>query len=536
MSLVINVRYDQSANSAPAAFKSVVNAAVHFFESRFLDPVTINIAVGYGEVAGHPLSAGALGQSYYYLNSYSYSQVASALALDATTPDDLTAIASLADVSSGNICLTQAQAKALGLLGGSTAIDGYVGFAAGNKFDYNNANGVTAGLYDLFGTVAHEISEVMGRTLLVGTTIGSIPNGYSLLDFFHYSAAGVRDFVGTRPGYFSIDAGVTNLDNFNTRSGGDFGDWATSAGGDAFRAFSSSGVVNAVSTTDLRELDVLGWDLASGPATSVEAITQPDLTTSGFGLTLSGSVTFQVNNTGTGSATSSTAGVFLSADRNITKADTLLAKTPTPALLPNGSDIETTPLHFSGNLKPGTYYLGVLADYNNQVAESNEVNNASNVLRVILGNYQDNLLTGTSKNDDMFGLGGNDTLRGGAGNDTLNGGPGHDLLVGGSGHDTFVFNAALNAKTNVDTIADFKPGVDTIALAHTVFRALAPGALPGDAFLVGARAQTPDQHVIYNPHNGALVYDSNGSAPGGWVLFAKLAHGLPLHATDFLIL
>ncbi len=51
--LVINVFYDASVANAPAAFKTDVAAAVQFFQSHFSDPVTININVGYGEVAGH---------------------------------------------------------------------------------------------------------------------------------------------------------------------------------------------------------------------------------------------------------------------------------------------------------------------------------------------------------------------------------------------------------------------------------------------------------------------------------------------------
>jgi hypothetical protein len=275
MPFVINVTYDRSVNSAPAAFKSVVSSVVHFFESKFSDPVTINIDVGYGEVDGHPLSAGALGQSLYVLNSYTYSQIRTALVTDATTADDLTAIASLSTVSpvAGNYWVSQAEAKALGLLGNTTNLDGYVGFAAGNKFDCNLTNGVTAGLYDFYGVVAHEISEIMGRELLVGATVGSVPHGYTLLDLFHYSSAGHRDFVGTQPGYFSINSGVTNLDNFNTSPSGDFGDWATSAGRDAFRAFSAPGVINAVSATDLRELDILGWDPTTSTSVTVKSPT-----------------------------------------------------------------------------------------------------------------------------------------------------------------------------------------------------------------------------------------------------------------------
>jgi len=265
---VIKITYDASVNNAPAAFKTAVQSVVQYFESQFTDPVTININVGYGEVDGRQLSAGALGQSLSYLNSYSYTQLRNGLITDSKSADDAIAVATLPVNSpvTGTYWATRADAKAIGLLGASTSVDGYVGFASGNLFCYDNSHGVPAGQYDLYGVVAHEISEVMGRSLLVGGTIGSTPHGYYPLDLFHYSAAGARDFVGTQAGYFSFDGGVTDLNNFNTNPGGDFGDWASSAGNDAFLAFSHSGVINPVSQTDLRELDVIGWDRAVAQA------------------------------------------------------------------------------------------------------------------------------------------------------------------------------------------------------------------------------------------------------------------------------
>src|SRR4051812_21482944 len=108
--------------------------------------------------------------------------------------------------------------------------------------------------------VSHEFFEGMGRQFLAGAAFGGASHGYEPLDLFHYSSSGVRDLVGTTPGYFSINGGVTNLNNFNTNPGGDFGDWAASAGNDAALAFSNSGVVNAFTSTDLQVMDVLGWD------------------------------------------------------------------------------------------------------------------------------------------------------------------------------------------------------------------------------------------------------------------------------------
>jgi hypothetical protein len=115
--------------------------------------------------------------------------------------------------------VTAAQAKALGLSSGSS-LDGYVGFSsAANTFAYNNSNGVPAGQYDFMGTVAHEISEVLGRETMDGQSFAGTV-AYTPMDLFHYSAAGTRDFSGTQAGYLSANGGTTKLVDLNTNSGG----------------------------------------------------------------------------------------------------------------------------------------------------------------------------------------------------------------------------------------------------------------------------------------------------------------------------
>lgn len=275
--MIINVTYDSSVGSAPASFTSTVNAVVQYFETQFVNPITVNIDVGYGEIAGQSLGSGALGESMTYINSYSYSQIRSALAAGATSAADATAVASLPSSdpgAGGSYWVATAEAKAMGLAGASSSLDGYVGFSsAPNIFDYNNADGVTAGQYDFFGVVAHEISEVMGRFVMGGSS-------YTPLALFDYSAAGVRDMSGAQPGYFSINGGSTNLDSFNSNAGGDLADWASSAGNDAFLAFAKPGVVLPVTPTDLTELDVMGWKLASSspppPPPNPEANESPE--------------------------------------------------------------------------------------------------------------------------------------------------------------------------------------------------------------------------------------------------------------------
>ena len=81
-------------------------------------------------------------------------------------------------------------------------------------------------------------------------------------------------------------------------------------------------------------------------------------------------------------------------------------------------------------------------------------------------------LIGSGFNDVLVGNGSANALLGGAGNDTLYGVAGNDTLTGGAGYDNFVFNTAISAATNVDTITDFNVVQDTIRLDNAVMSAL----------------------------------------------------------------
>ena len=264
-----NITWDSSVGSAPAAFKSTVLSVAQYFASQFTDSVTVNLAVGFGEVKGSSLPSGALGASLTYFAQTTYSSLKTALTRDALTADDATAVKSLAasdPAGNGHYWTTTADAKALGLTT-YNGMDGYIGFSKTAAFDYTQSDGIRSGQYDFYATVAHEISEVMGRQVLAGETLGSQTKSFETLDLFHYASSGVRGFNGTTAGYFSIDGGVTKSKSFNTNSSGDFGDWASTSP-DAFNAFSSSGVVNPISAADLQTLDVIGWNRGASAATT----------------------------------------------------------------------------------------------------------------------------------------------------------------------------------------------------------------------------------------------------------------------------
>ena len=120
---------------------------------------------------------------------------------------------------------------------------------------------------------------------------------------------------------------------------------------------------------------------------------QPDLTeyvaVSSTTLAAGGSVTVDAYdmNIGNGVSGPSTARIYLSTDSTITTSDTVLATLTTSQTLatvsqPGYYDHQTVSVTLPGNLAPGTYYIGGIADYNNQVSESNEVNNTYNVAQI----------------------------------------------------------------------------------------------------------------------------------------------------------
>jgi Ca2+-binding RTX toxin-like protein len=166
---------------------------------------------------------------------------------------------------------------------------------------------------------------------------------------------------------------------------------------------------------------------------------------------------------------------------------------------------------------------------------------------VILGGLGSDLLRGDGGNDKVKGDGGNDTVQGGTGNDLLSGGggndkifghQGNDTLNGGTGADTFVFNTILNAKSNVDKLADFKVIEDTIQLEDAVFAGIVNqgGHLAASQFTIGAAAADANDRIIYKSSTGQLFYDADGTGAGAAKLFATIATGLALSEFDFVVI
>lgn len=146
-------------------------------------------------------------------------------------------------------------------------------------------------------------------------------------------------------------------------------------------------------------------------------------------------------------------------------------------------------------------------------------------------------INGSAGNDVFVGGAGRDILRGFDGDDTLNGGAGIDRLVGGLGRDVFVFNTALNSKTNKDKIEGWAYRDDTIHLENAIFKALKnTGVLKKANFVLGAVAKHKADYIGYNKKTGDLWYDSNGNKAGGHYDFANIGAHKKIYYSDFLVI
>lgn len=286
--LTFNLIWDSSvggAGSSEAGFMTAVENAALFYANNFTAPnlAVINLHVGYGEVAGTTLPFGALSASSSEGDYVSYATLVAAL--HAVNDSSLNSLVSSytaglpgsdptgQPTTSRDFFVSYAEEKALGLpigtSGYQTAIDGWIGIAKNSRLtpmDYtddaslNMTGAMPANKYDAVSAAAHEISEVMGRISGLGTSLQAGTGAtWTALDLARYSSVGSRDLTA-KSGYFSLDNGATNLGTYNS-SAGDAGDWASSAY-DSF-GFAHAGVYSPVSSTDLVETAILGYQLTT---------------------------------------------------------------------------------------------------------------------------------------------------------------------------------------------------------------------------------------------------------------------------------
>ncbi|WP_342118201.1 NF038122 family metalloprotease [Pseudoduganella sp. OTU4001] len=294
-------------------------AAAARWSNLLHDNVTINLTVGF-----NPLGGGILGQAATAEDFHYYSSVRNALAADASSAADATAVAHLPGGSSFGLLINRtadnpngagspipyadnnggannqilyisnAEAKALGLPvtpqtlpGCIGACDGFIQFNSNFNFDFDPSNGTSPTAFDFVGVAAHEIGHVLGFLSGVDILDANSPphNGpfdadeftyVSTLDLFRYSAAsaaqGVIDWTAdNRAKYFSLD-GTSVGPQFST--GVNFGDgrqashWKDNLFIGLMDPTAGMGETLNITDNDLLAMDAIGWDVAAIPEPS----------------------------------------------------------------------------------------------------------------------------------------------------------------------------------------------------------------------------------------------------------------------------
>ena len=177
-------------------------------------------------------------------------------------------------------------------------------------------------------------------------------------------------------------------------------------------------------------------------------------------------MTFDLHNIGDIAADASNVGIYLSTNDVISTSDTLLTTKSFSGLDAgyyfNDASVSVV---IPGWVAPGsTYYLGVVADYDEMVGESSGTNNASEAVAITttdpyggairFGTTGWDILSGGPSGESLYGFEGNDTIEGNGGDDYISGGDGNDNMSGGTGTNTLDGGPGLDTAYYFDSVGN----------------------------------------------------------------------------------
>ncbi len=288
--LIINATFDSSITTKAnaATIEAMISRAISIYESLFSDSITVAILFRYSTTLpnGSPIPSGSIARSSYVYYAIPWSTYINALRGDAKSSNDNLASASLPGTAlSANIRPSSANGRAVrlntppglsasGTLGGS--FDGIVTLNSAAPFQFTRP--ISASNYDAQRLTQHEIDEVLG----LGSRLNIGGSDLRPQDLFSWSSPSIRNLTSSGVRYFSINRGITNIVNFNQNSTGDFGDWLSTGCPQPHpyvqNAFACAGQFSDIAATlpEGVDLDVIGYDLVSSPATDVNGDGKPD--------------------------------------------------------------------------------------------------------------------------------------------------------------------------------------------------------------------------------------------------------------------
>jgi hypothetical protein len=245
----INLKFDSFASAAPQSFKNAIQVAANLLDATFIDNITINISVGYGEILGSPEPSGGASAGPISGDFVSYSQVSSWLSQNASA-DIQAAVAALPSGSTiqgqSQVAVWHAEERLMGLVpANDSSMDGAAGFAADIPTNL------------LTGVALHELTHALGRI-----NYGPQPD---ILDLFRFTSVGVHLFQSGVPNsasYFSLDGGKTDLADYG--QGSDPSDFLNSGRtpNDPFNEYYDASTVQSLSKIDILEMESLGFKTA----------------------------------------------------------------------------------------------------------------------------------------------------------------------------------------------------------------------------------------------------------------------------------
>jgi len=294
--LIFNIT-DTGNAQANAGFK----AAGDYWSSVFTDDITINIQAGFAN-----LGANILGSASSTYVSVGFDVMKIVLDADATSADDAKFLAGLPTGNSysklingtnqnagaahlhSNITtlrMTSANAKAQGFNVVGALFDATINFSNLFAWDFDQTDGIGAGLIDFVGVAIHELGHAMGFTSgvdILDTNFGRFNDNQfdpfaTVLDFTRCSTESVQagasmDWTArTTDKNFALDGKCSGPDlvenawstGRNRGDGNQASHWKDNNGlGIMDPTAAPRGVLNVVTPLDIQALDVIGWDLA----------------------------------------------------------------------------------------------------------------------------------------------------------------------------------------------------------------------------------------------------------------------------------